>query len=207
MASLEFPAGFLFGTATSAYQIEGAWNEDGEWIFFYTYSRITCHLDCVYCWWKEKYRYSVYLYLCRYTCVNFSLQCSLHPPNTHCGINWKSDSHNLLHLLWQLKIANSSFWLCQNQWKSGPEPPLSQFSIWELYIYLPGWDIYTDLWSTGKGENIWDRLTHDNPDCIKDKSTGDVACNSYHLYKEDVRMLKELGVRICWITLILWRMW
>ena len=45
----------------------------------------------------------------------------------------------------------------------------------------------------GKGESIWDRFSH-TPDQIRDGDTGDVACDHYHRYKEDVGLMKELGL-------------
>ncbi|XP_018573206.1 myrosinase 1 [Anoplophora glabripennis] len=45
----------------------------------------------------------------------------------------------------------------------------------------------------GKGENIWDHLTHTQPDLVDGKANGDIACDSYHKYKEDVALLKDLG--------------
>ena len=46
----------------------------------------------------------------------------------------------------------------------------------------------------GKGESIWDRFTH-SPGNIVDGSSGDVACDQYHRYPEDVALLRELGLR------------
>jgi beta-glucosidase len=46
----------------------------------------------------------------------------------------------------------------------------------------------------GKGESIWDRFTH-TPDRIRNGDTGDIACDHYHRYKEDVALLKELGLK------------
>ena len=46
----------------------------------------------------------------------------------------------------------------------------------------------------GKGESIWDRFSHAAGN-IKSGDTGDVACDHYHRYKEDVALMKELGVQ------------
>lgn len=46
----------------------------------------------------------------------------------------------------------------------------------------------------GKGESIWDRFCH-TKGAIKNGDTGDVACDSYHRYPEDVALLKRLNVK------------
>ncbi len=45
----------------------------------------------------------------------------------------------------------------------------------------------------GKGESVWDRFSH-TPGRIVNGDTGDVACDQYHRYKEDVALMKELGL-------------
>jgi len=46
----------------------------------------------------------------------------------------------------------------------------------------------------GKGESIWDRFAR-TPGKIKNNDTGDVALDHYHRYKEDVQLIKALGVK------------
>jgi beta-glucosidase len=47
----------------------------------------------------------------------------------------------------------------------------------------------------GRGPSVWDTFSH-TPGKTHNGDTGDVADDSYHLYKDDVRLLKNLGTSI-----------
>ncbi|XP_050681332.1 myrosinase 1-like isoform X1 [Leptidea sinapis] len=47
---------------------------------------------------------------------------------------------------------------------------------------------------SGKSENVWDHLTHNKPWMVADGTNGDIACDSYNRYREDVEALAHLGV-------------
>ncbi|XP_037298730.1 myrosinase 1-like isoform X2 [Manduca sexta] len=81
-------------------------------------------------------------------------------------------------------------------------PPGFQFGAASAAYQVEGaWNV------SDKSENIWDRLVRDKPELIADRSTGDVACDSYHLWRRDVEMTADLGlhfyrISIAWTRLL-----
>ncbi len=45
----------------------------------------------------------------------------------------------------------------------------------------------------GRGESIWDRFSH-TPGKVLNGDTGDVACDHYHRWREDIALMRELGL-------------
>ncbi|KAG0526256.1 hypothetical protein BDA96_06G130200 [Sorghum bicolor] len=77
------------------------------------------------------------------------------------------------------------------------QPPISRRSFPEGFIFGASSASYQyegGVMEGGRGPSIWDTFTHQHPDKIIDRSNGDVAIDSYHLYKEDVRLLKDMGM-------------
>ncbi len=48
----------------------------------------------------------------------------------------------------------------------------------------------------GRGPSIWDTFSH-TPGKTHNGDTGDVADDYFHLYKQDVQLMKELGLKCC----------
>lgn len=47
----------------------------------------------------------------------------------------------------------------------------------------------------GKSDNIWDTATRKFPNMIEGRGNGNIAADSYQFYKEDVKAVKDVGVR------------
>ncbi|CAH1106423.1 unnamed protein product [Psylliodes chrysocephalus] len=47
----------------------------------------------------------------------------------------------------------------------------------------------------GRGPSIWDHFTHKLPSPILHNDTGDIACDFYHRYKEDIRNMYNIGLQ------------
>ncbi len=73
-----------------------------------------------------------------------------------------------------------------------PIPPFPANFAWgaatAAYQVEGGWD------ADGKGESIWDRFSH-TPGKIIDAASGNVACDHYHRYQEDVALMRQLGLK------------
>jgi beta-glucosidase len=99
------------------------------------------------------------------------------------------------------------FSACSVSSKAGTRPavapsPLSRFDVPEEFAFPRNffWGTATaayqieGAWNEdGKGESVWDHFAH-TPGKIKNGDTGDVACDSYHHWREDIALMQAMNL-------------
>lgn len=55
------------------------------------------------------------------------------------------------------------------------------------------YQIEGSAYADGKGLSVWDTCAH-QPGFISNGHTGDEACDHYRRFREDVRIMKEMGL-------------
>jgi beta-glucosidase len=79
---------------------------------------------------------------------------------------------------------------------SRPSDPSSEISFPKNFFWGTATAAYQieGAWKEdGKGESIWDRFAH-TAGRIKNGDTGDVACESYHRWREDIALMRALNL-------------
>ncbi|GAB4828129.1 hypothetical protein Ancab_035044 [Ancistrocladus abbreviatus] len=69
-----------------------------------------------------------------------------------------------------------------------------EFLPWVRFVRLASPLYEGAAFEDGRKASIWDTFTHEHPEKITDHSTGDVADDFYHRFKEDVKLMKEVGL-------------
>jgi beta-glucosidase len=94
---------------------------------------------------------------------------------------------------WRSNAANP---ISRNQaLESVPESSLKDARFPEGFLWGVATASYQNegAWNEdGKGGSIWDRFTH-SPGKVRGGVTGDVACDQYHLYPQDIALAKRLN--------------
>ena len=79
---------------------------------------------------------------------------------------------------------------------SNPDPAVSGRRFPPGFVFgaaTASYQIEGAVAADGRGESIWDRFAH-TPGRIRADDTGDVACDHYGRYREDVAIMAELGL-------------
>ncbi|BES89246.1 glycoside hydrolases [Nesidiocoris tenuis] len=77
-------------------------------------------------------------------------------------------------------------------------PPVSHTNFPKGFLFGSATASYQveGAWNdTDKGESIWDHITHNNPNFIAEQQNGDIADDSFHKFKEDIRIMKDIGFK------------
>jgi beta-glucosidase len=74
-----------------------------------------------------------------------------------------------------------------------PDLPLSLPAGFRWGVATASYQIEGAVAEDGRGPSIWDTFAHTD-DKVDNGDTGDVACDHYHRYGEDVALMAELGV-------------
>src|SRR5690348_3477540 len=95
-------------------------------------------------------------------------------------------------------LALPGAWLATRlpgQTPPAPTPP-ETFSFPKGFLWgasTSAYQIEGAVREDGRGESIWDRFSH-TPGVTKNGATGDIACDSYHRYREDVALMRALNL-------------
>src|ERR1700757_2228383 len=82
----------------------------------------------------------------------------------------------------------------QGAQKPGPYAPASFPKDFLWGTATSAYQVEGAVKEDGRGPSIWDHYAR-RPGTIADHSNADVANDSYHLYKEDVQLMKALGAK------------
>jgi beta-glucosidase len=70
-------------------------------------------------------------------------------------------------------------------------PPFPKDFLWG--VATSAYQVEGSTLADGAGENIWHRFSHE-PGMTVAGATGDIACDQYHRYPDDVKLMAELGI-------------